>query len=276
MAVALVVALCASLAAAPPALDRAQAALDAYDYSTADRLLIGLRQRAADLTDQDMVEVLRLSALVALSLDRFDEAEDHLSALLERSASFAPPKGAWPPPWRRVFDAAKKRALDRYAPTLKITAPETAPFGQPVTIKVAATDPSGVKTVRLSLADPAVSLSMITSDGVHFLATLPGRYVRPPGLRFWVEAYDRRGNGPGYFAPPRRPTSIRVTPPLGQVEKIGTVAAPAVNEDEGSIVDTWWFWTIAGVVVAGAGVTAAVVAAQSSDDTAVRARVRFQ
>ncbi|GAB4195690.1 MAG: hypothetical protein OHK0013_02130 [Sandaracinaceae bacterium] len=42
-----------------------------------------------------------------------------------------------------------------------------------------------------------------------------------------------------------------------------TPTAPTQPSDRGSIAEEWWFWTIIGVVVAGAVVTGAVVATQS-------------
>ena len=252
------------------ALSAGRAAVDAYDYRGADRALRQVRDRLEALTPEEAVEALTLSAVVSLSLDQYEQAESMLLALLLRSPSFRPPEGGWPPAWTAVFDAARRRVPDRYAPTLTVDAPTVAPIGRPIRIRVKAVDPSGVRTVQLSLAEPTLRLDMTPIDATTYVVDIPAEHVVSPRVRFWVEAYDQYGNGPGYFAPPRRPTSIRIDSPLVAVDAPDSSAAPAE-----SIFESWWFWTLTGALVVGAGVSTAVLVSQANRPATVEARLSF-
>ena len=266
----MVVAMLALFGAAPATeLARARDALEAYDYLAAQRALTAVRARLADLPAKEVNETLRLSAIVALSLDRPDKARDFLRALLERWPDYAPREGEWPPPWRAVLDGVRLER-DRQPPEVRIEAPSVVSAGAPVVVRAAVADPAGIRGVDLTLAAPAVTVPMVASkDGLTYSATVSAIHVVPPQVAFWVAAFDERGNGPGVFGAPNPPTTIRVTPaPIA--------IAPASTElDDDSVFDRWWFWTLAAVVVAGAGVSAAVLATRPSDDASVRAQIEF-
>ena len=325
-------------------LAEAKRAVDAYDYRGAERLLRRVRRRLDALPPSEAQQALRLSAVVALSLDRFREAEELLLALLKRSPGFAPQAGAWPPPWMQVFAAARRRVPDRYPPHLKINAPSSALAGRPLRVRIEASDPSGVDRVLVLLDSPSVTKTVTSTDGRHFSAVIQGAYVQPPAVRFWVEAYDRYGNGPGYYAAPRRPTTVPVLGALSRGARAqgghdglaadgaratggelsgaratggelsgaratggelsgaratggelsgaratsrqlsgaratsrplsSAEAAAAAPDEETNLLERWWFWTIAGAVIVGAGV--AVVATLPSEPSVVRGTVEFR
>ncbi len=265
-----VVAMLVLCGAAPAAeLARARDALEAYDYLTAQRALTAVRAQLAELSTPEANEALRLSAVVALSLDRPHEARDFLRALLDRWPDFSPREGEWPPPWRAVLDAVRAER-DRQPPVVELDAPDVVSAGGPVVVRASVTDPAGIRDVKLMLTAPEVEVPMVVSkDGLTYSATVSAARVNPPQLVFWVAAYDLRGNGPGAYGPPNRPATIRVTPAAM------AIAPTSVEPGDDSVFDRWWFWTLAAVVVAGAGVSAAVLAARPSDDASVRARIEF-
>lgn len=254
-------------AANDPDLERARQALEKYDDDGAEAALAVVRQRLDTLDPQLAKETLRLSAEVALRLDRFDEAEEHLLSLLIRDPEYAPAEGAWPPQWLYVYERAKKRVPDRQPPDVAVEAPPQGAPGEGLVVYATATDDSGVNRVVLVVEKPQLEIEMTKQPDGRWAATIPGANVKSPDVRFWVEAFDKYGNGPGYHGRPRRPTRVPIT---GLV-----VAPPPPPSASGPITGEWWFWAIAGVVVVGAGVGVAVVATSSDDSGRVRANVRF-
>ncbi len=103
-------------------------------------------------------------------------------------------------------------------------------------------------------------------------------------LEYFIEAFDEMGNGPTREGSPDvpllikiydpadgPPTAVAITPdiprkvepPAAPPPKLVPTEEPAVEEDEGSFVGTWWFWTVVGLVAAGAAT--GVVLATGSD-----------
>jgi hypothetical protein len=136
------------------------------------------------------------------------------------------------------------------------------PAGIEVAVRAWIEDPSGVDRATLHLVDPPLHIAM-TSTGGAYLGVIPAERVRSPGVRFFVEAYDVHQNGPARSSI----ESVQVVEP-----KIAIVTAP---QPEPGIAETWWFWTIIGVVVVGSAATAIALTAGDEGSGSVTARLAW-
>jgi tetratricopeptide (TPR) repeat protein len=153
---------------------------------------------------------------------------------------------------RRRF-RAKVRALDHDPPVLSHVPPAAAKHGETVLIAAKARDVSGVQRVTLNYrigGNRGFSSVNLEPDGHGgYVATIPALAVARPRVEYYVEAYDRLGNGPGLKGSPKAPIGIPVKggPP------------PVRKERTPSWYKRWWVWAIAsGIVVAAGGIGAAV------------------
>jgi hypothetical protein len=128
---------------------------------------------------------------------------------------------------------------------------------QPLRLQATATDKSGVGRIEVILAGKEDRrLRMVTSDNETWSVILPAQWVRAPRLAFWVEAYDRKGNGPASWGSKTAPKTFQV---IGEA-----VIAPPEGPP---LWKKWWFWT-----VIGAGLTATAVTTYlltSTDDSEI-------
>ena len=164
-----------------------------------------------------------------------------------------------------VFDQAKRRfearrrALDHDPPRLSHEPPGKAPYGKPVTIKVEAADPSGIKRVILnhrlagnrgfsSVNMERTATATAAGEGGGYLATIPGLAVSRPGVEYYVAAWDSLNNGPGLKGSAGAPIKVKVEGgPLRQ--------APEPQK----WYQKWWVWaSVAGVVAIAGGVALGV------------------
>jgi hypothetical protein len=233
------------------ALERARICWEAVDLACAARELTLARATLSDLEPAERLEVLRLSAELALAGDDREAARARCKDLLELEPRFAPT--TWPEAWRTVLDEARRLLPDRLPPRITLDPPRSVPARKPVTLAVKVTDPSGAGRCELVLpatppatpeALPAeLRLPLATRDGETFELILPAERVRPPAVLFHVEAWDRAGNGPTRW------------PEVGShalpVDAPPTVATPPLTE-------RWWFWTAIGAVVVGGAVALAL------------------
>ncbi len=234
-------------APAPPAIDRhlerARVCLAALDYECADAELAEARALTATATSEQKIATLWASAELSLALGESRAADQHLDGLVAASPAATAPK-AWPSAWQAALQRAHERAPDRSPPTLTPRTSETEVVaGEDTVLEVDASDKSGVARVRAFVvgANGVTELPMVTGDSLRWRATIAGSDVMPPVVRYWIEATDRAGNGPARLGSQARPLEL----PVRDI--------PVAHGDD-SILETWWFWTAVGVVVAGSAV----------------------
>ena len=91
---------------------------------------------------------------------------------------------------------------------------------------------------------------MTRRAGDRYAALIPGFAVRGPALEYYVEVFDRQGNGPAYAGEPERPRRVpivdRAAPPLA-----ATAGTPWYRR--------WWVWSAVATAVVGAVVTGVAV-----------------
>ncbi len=206
------------------ALQRARVCWAALDPDCAMAALIEVRAAITELGPADRHEAWRLSAEVALAQGA--DAQPYLAALLELDPAFAP---RWSEAWLAALEVARKAAPDRLPPTVRVELPTTVRPKSTAEITVFADDPSGIQGCDVTVDGQRTAL--LSADGLTFRGTLPK--ARAPGLLVIVEVEDRAGN----VARSEHPITV-TTPP--------SRATP--------VVETWWFWTVVGVVVVGGAV----------------------
>ncbi len=194
-----------------------------------------------------------------------------------------------------TFTAATARAADRRPPTITHTPVKTATVGVSIVIKAQIEDRSGIFAaavyVRAAGATKYVPIQMKKTPS-GFEAVIPAQRVIGD-LEYFVEAFDTLGNGPARRASPDAPYTVRTARPTQrQVGLPGPVTAPPDeggradlllsdreqhreqdSDEDDSIFDRWWFWTLVGVVAAGSIATTAVLTAGSDSPSGVRIQV---
>jgi hypothetical protein len=165
---------------------------------------------------------------------------------------------------------------DTDAPEIEHARIERAALGQPITIRARITDKSAIFAPSLLVRQrgkkefDTIELKKV---GDVFQAVIPADQVTGD-LEYVIEAFDEHGNGPGRAGTPEKPLVVRTfdassvvavpvpvpipTPSAAPSPEpdLGVSTAP---DDEraaagGGIVGKWWFWTLIGVAVVGAGV----------------------
>jgi len=255
------------MAAAPPPttsvqqrLATAKVCYDAADFECAERELAEVRKGLDSLDRSDRVTALDLSAVTAFSQDKAGEAEAHIKALLTLAPNFEPK--AWKADWVKVLVRVRGSMPDRTPPVLNVKTPPGPREREPVTFVVMTRDPSGVDRVRLGVktAEGPRFFAGETKDRKVWTLTVPPDLVTAGELAVWIEAWDIHGNR-AEWSRLQKPTVLTVNPSL--VPKPQVIVSTPVYE-------TWWFWTIVGVGVAGIATAIGVSMAPQSGSQVIR------
>lgn len=207
----------------------------------------------------DRIEIYRLLALNYFVLNRPEEAEGAFRSLLALRPDAALGSEV-APRVREFFGEVRQRweadgrpgVAQRPAAAIRIEhrSPAERDPENAVTLQASVSDPDG-RMSRLVLAYRQGTRAVYRRIDARrtprgFTAVIPARDVRPPLVEYYFEAVDVNGV----------PLAAR-----------GDVAAPLRITVAGgdSVLATWWFWTGAAVVVAGAVVLGIVLASGGSD-----------
>jgi len=205
--------------------------------------------------------IYRLLAFTYLALGRQEEASGAYRSMLPLAPDYVPDESS-APRTREFFANVRQQWEDAGRPGMESAAVDTTPIeighrsppeaeretAVPLTAHIE--DPHG-RVAQLVLAYRQGTSAVFTrldtrlEDDGEYHATIPADDVAPPLVEYYFEALDAQG----------LPVAAR-----------GDVAAPlriAVPEP-GNVLTAWWFWTIIGVVAAGAVVGGIVIADQLS------------
>jgi hypothetical protein len=217
--------------------------LAAGDYDCAAQSLKALQETVPNADESLRFQYWRLKAELALTLGN-GESETALRELLSLRPDWAPDPKTWPPKWSEALELARRKLPDTEGPELAVKPPLMIHENQPLRLEAIASDKSGVGRVEVIISGREERrLRMVTSDNETWSAILPAEWVTAPRLALWVEAFDRRGNGPTFWGRKTAPKTFQV------IEK--AVIAPPEGPP---LWKKWWFWT-----VIGAGLTATAV-----------------
>ncbi len=123
---------------------------------------------------------------------------------------------------------ARAASADTEPPTISHTPVTEAAAGQVLIISATITDASGVFEPTLyyrAVGAKSYQSASMAKDAVRYTATLPPAAVTGV-IEYFIEAYDRKGNGPSRFASPAAPQIIRTTS-----KAAGGLESSAVEQD---------------------------------------------
>ncbi len=255
----LAVAAFAQVAGAHPLVTEGRRLYEELEYRRAVKVLAEAA-RVADLSRDEQIEALRLLGLCQATLSDLAGAAATFKRLLEIDPSFTFERSTTP----RIldlFDKVKSTMPRREAPppvlreteiALAHVAPASAHPGRTLELAVTVSDPErrAARIVVRYRASGAGGWSEVGAavTGRSAVAQLPGIFVVVPGVEYYIAALDGSG---------------RVLTSAGSEEQ--PIAVPVREEPRVSapVYRRWWFWTIAGVVLAG-GVAGGVGAGVAS------------
>jgi hypothetical protein len=148
---------------------------------------------------------------------------------------------------------------DTDAPEIEHARIERAALGQPITIRARITDKSAIFAPSLLVRQrgkkefDTIELKKV---GDVFQAVIPADQVTGD-LEYVIEAFDEHGNGPGRAGTPEKPLVVRTFDASSVVAVPVPVPIPTPRSGSGegaALGGKWWFWTLIGVAVVGAGV----------------------
>ena len=260
---------CALLLVAAPAhasvesdlVQKGVAAYDDLDYPRAVELLEkALRE---SLTREERIITFRTLAFAQVALGQRDAARVSFERLLRLDPKFQLDRTI-SPRIRAVFEEARAAISTGQAPVeapqgvaarLEVTAaPTPARAGLPLVVKVA---PPERQVANVSVyyrargADTFSKVMAYTPSGKSYELTVPGTFVKAPGLEYYVVAIDESG---------------------ASVGEAGALAAPlaveVIDVNKPPVYKRAWFWgVVGGVVVAGAGAGVAAALLSNRDAT---------
>jgi hypothetical protein len=196
------------------------------------------------ISPEQKVEVYRLMAFTHASFDDLAKAEEAFVKLLEVKADHQL-QGA-SPKVRQAFTSAQRLLRERQAVKLTHAPPRPLESEKTTTVDVVA-QAGGDRIAAMTLHYRAQGgeggfsqVSMAAGEQSSWSAAMPNAFPGAPGRRtveYFIRARDKNG---GLLAS------------IGEDEKPLTVEIDAVAQSGPPIYKQWWFWTAAGVLVAGA------------------------
>jgi hypothetical protein len=232
-------------ATSAPAVETLEMGIEQYRRGDFDAAVRTLAQAAIAL-EKDAPHAARAHlylgfSMVALGQEPQAETEFERALQLDEKvdASSASPK------IREVFQKVARRVArskkDETPPEVRTVTAFPVNEGIPVDFLVEANDPSGVAAVRVQYRVRGGKtwgvLPLTPSSPTQFSGSLPPLAALPPGIEYFVEAWDRAGNGPARLGSADKPRFVEVR-----------AGAP---KDNPHFYEHWWFWTVIGAAVAG-------------------------
>jgi hypothetical protein len=152
-------------------------------------------------------------------------------------------------------------ATDHDPPVIQHTPVAQAVLNVSIEISARIVDANPVAFPRVyyrHVGETRYQMITMAPKGSTLLGVIPGFVVTSDGVEYYIEAFDTLGNGPTYHGTAEAPHRVTVVS-----NKTGTtpISTPFYK--------TWWFWTVAGVVVAGS-VTTAVLLTRTDDPSRYR------
>ena len=228
-----------------PAVETLEMGIEQYRRGDFDAAVRTLAQAAIAL-EKDTPHAARAHlylgfSMVALGQEPQAEAEFERALQLDEKvdASSASPK------IREAFQKVARRVArskkDTEPPDVQTVTAFPVNEGAAVDFLVEASDPSGVAAVRVQYRIRGGKtwgvLPLTPSSPTQFSGSLPPLAALPPGIEYFVEAWDRAGNGPSRLGTAEKPRFVEVR-----------AGAP---KDTAHFYERWWFWTVVGAAVAG-------------------------
>ena len=229
------------------------------EFDEARRLLKALTVRLKGERTGLAREVYTYLAYVHVAFGETEAAVEAFQRALDAQPDLA--LGAPSPRIAAALEEARRRhrarahALDHDPPTQMHLPVAAAPHGRALWIEDVVRDPAGVRRVVLNYRTRGnrgfSSVTMELDRRGRYVATVPAVAVARPGVEYYLEAWDVRGNGPGLKGSAGAPIFVAVSG--------GPLVAPAQAARPTAWYKRWWVWAIAaGAAAAGGAIGAAV------------------
>ncbi|HOX47100.1 MAG TPA: hypothetical protein PK668_26135 [Myxococcota bacterium] len=253
---------CAARAAEP--LEQAEQLLIAMEYGKALKLAEAVLREPGS-GPGELVAALRMQGLCLTALGREAEAVEVFRRLLAIEPAFRLGEDL-SPKMRSGFTTALGLSVDQ--PPLRVSHVPPVVSGALRELRLVArleADPLRmVKGLRLRYrtAGGLRELSVLVDGPKGVAFKLPERYLADE-FTYWFEAFNEHGGVLARVGSPEAPLELRAVPapPVVAPAPVAAPPPPALEPEEpGRWYASWWFWTVVGVVVAGA-VTGGVLGA---------------
>lgn len=259
----------ASAATPREQIERARQLIDEAEFEAALDLLNDELEQPGN-SKETLAQLYQLQGITYLYLGQEAKARESFEQLLAASPEHELPRSS-SPKVRQLFDSvrAEVRARQAKALVLKHEPPAAAPAGNRLDLAatIESLPPGAQPQVHFrregSKVFSTVRMQSAGSDD-RWVAYIPAFELpeegAPYALEYYLEITDPGGARLAGEGSEAKPLSIRIAPASAGV------APPTVGE--APLYTKWWFWAIAGGVVAGAAVGAWFAVPAILDDTA--------
>lgn len=213
---------------------------------------ITMLQRAlvrAENVPEQKIAIFQYLALDYLVLDRAEDAVQAFRQLLAIQPEYELDPAVFSPEHRRFLEGVRAQWESEGRPgwvspesllrpvVVNHELPAEAERDRSLDLQVSVIDPDGrLRQLVVSYRAPGEpGFVRVPAEAVAggFAATVPGDRIQPPLIEYFFEALDAQGRVVGTRGDERSPLRV-----------------PVPGDEEGSIVEEWWFWTLIGVGVA--------------------------
>ena len=211
------------------------------------------------LTHQELLRAMRILALTDAALGHEDQAREEFIEILTYAADFQVDPNLGPRVTAPFLEARGYWRAQPEKPGMEVTA--TVRVDGPGTLRVVTRDPThivktGTVGFRWGSTIPYTTAPLtVSGPGDGIVIDVPERPANVMRLDYYAQVFDERGNAVMEVGNATSPKSAVV-----DIPKVVVVAKPEGR----SIFASPIFWTVAGVVVAGAATTAYLLARPKS------------
>ncbi len=250
-------------------------------------LVMGIQKK------EQLAQAFQYLAFAYAALGNTEESKKIYIELLALNPDFKLPLTASPRLREPLLVARKTLAAqDHTPPEIILQTVDAVIFNMPLTIKVKAIDGSGIDRVDLYYRSPAQntyeSLPMQFEADQLYRAFIPVEKVDPPGIQYYIEAFDANGNGPSRQGSETSPLYIEVMNPDERIAQSGKTnindepAKEKIYKESTTVMalnekkkypqikkrnSKTWLWISLGALVIGGGVTAVSMGGGESNET---------
>jgi len=222
-------------------------AIKSYDRRHYEGALEELKQalRVSGTKDKDLAEIHKYFGYIYIELEQWNKAIDEfVIALYYNPALQIEPKYSSP----KVLDAFNRareetgvKLEDGMSPVINHLPVKSAAAGGSVEIRATITDNRRVTSTRLYYREKNqtefMTATMSEIGENDYSAKIPGKFVVPGGVEYFIEAVDASANR-STKGTADTPFAISVEDEVAQPAVVATAAVPLYKK--------WWVWAIAG------------------------------
>lgn len=221
-------------------------AIESYDKQNYETALEKLRQalRISGTKDKDLAEIHKYFGYIYIALEQWSKAVDEFVIALYYDPTLQIEQKYSSPKVLDAFNRAREEAgiklEDGMSPVISHQPVKRVQAGGSIEIRATITDNRRVTSTRLYYRGgnqtefTAATMGAIGAN--DYSAKIPGKFVVPDGVEYFIEAVDASAN--------RSTRGTADTPLAIRVE--GGAVQPAVAAAGTPLYKKWWVWAVAG------------------------------